>query len=158
MVATVPPPDFHVGVDAPRITNPYSSSSSSAQASNLRALDERADRGVGIRAARKERLDEHGQVGTHDDLHIGRGLGGHHGLVEGRAAEKVAEDDDAVGLLAHGGDLGVDELWIVGRLVDVERNDLEALLPTRDELERACETGGELAVTRENETDHCDSS
>ena len=117
MVATVPPPDFHVGVDAPRITNPYSSSSSS-----------------------------------------GRGLGGHHGLVEGRAAEKVAEDDDAVGLLAHGGDLGVDELWIVGRLVDVERNDLEALLPTRDELERACETGGELAVTRENETDHCDSS
>ena len=100
----------------------------------------------------------HGQVGAHDDLHIGRGLGGHHGLVEGRSAEKVAEDDDAVGLLAHGGDLGVDELGIVGRLVDVERNDLEALLPTRDELERTCETGGELAVTRENETDHCDSS
>ena len=108
----------------------------------------------GARAAGEQQLDEHGEVGAGDDLDIGDVLGDHHGLVERGAAEQVDEDQDAVGLLAHGGDGAAEVVTVGGGLSPVEGDDLEGGLVAGDHVDRARQTVRELSMSREDETDH----
>ena len=117
------------------------------------ALGELLKRGIAKRTGHNQ-LDEHGQIGASDDLHVLDVAGDDHGLVERRTAPQVHKDQDAIALSGHVGDRLAQVVTERNGLGTLKGNNREVGLVAGDHVDSALETIRELTMTSKDKTDH----
>ena len=99
-------------------------------------------------------LEQHREVAARDDVDVVIRGSHDHGLVEGRPAHEVAEDDGALGVLGGSRDGVCDGIGIGRGLILEEGDGREVLLGAGDHLERARHARSEGRMSGDDEIDH----